>query len=66
MIQARELVIDSTTSVSDIYKMVDMPYKITNKAKVTVQPDPTWRQSMQISPLVLRVEWEVEKGDPEV
>lgn len=66
MIQARELVIDSGTSVTDIFKLVDLPYKITNKSKVTVLPDPTWRQGTAMSPLILRIEWLVERGDPEV
>ena len=68
MIQAKELVIDGNTTVSDLYKLIDMPYKITNKAKVTLAAEwPSFRYPENVQrPLLLRVEWEVEKGDPEV
>ena len=68
MIQAKELVIDGNTTVSDLYKLIDMPYKITNKSKlmfVSERPSFYFPENVQ-RPLVLRVEWEVEKGDPEV
>jgi len=68
MIQAKELVIDGNTTVSDLYKLIDMPYKITNKSKlmfVSERPSFYFPENVQ-RPLVLRLEWEVEKGDPEV
>lgn len=68
MIQARELVLDSRTTVTDIYKLVDMPYKITNKSKVFVRRiDPQYNQLVdryQEQPIVLRVEWEMDEKDP--
>ena len=68
MIQARELRIDSDTTVTDLFKFMDMPYKITNKSKlmfVSERPSFYFPENVQ-RPLVLRLEWEVEKGDPEV
>jgi len=67
MIQARELRIDSDTTVTDLYELIDMPYKVTNKSRLTVVLDPNARfEPMTSHPLVLRVEWLVEPGDPEV
>ena len=67
MIQARELRIDSDTTVTDLFNLMDMPYKIIRKAKVALIPDPTVERRYEtMATLILRIEWEVEKGDPEV
>ena len=68
MIQARELRIDGDTSVTDLFKLIDVPHKITRKSKVTVTSEaPSFAYPENIRrPLILRVEWEVEAGDPEV
>ena len=67
MIQARELSINSDTTVHDLYELVDMPYRITNKARVVLIPDPGVPRRFDTEhPLVLRVEWLIEEGDPSV
>lgn len=55
----RELHFQKSVSVDDIYALVDLPYKITKKAEVTVS-DSLSRPERE----TLRVEWEIEHSDP--
>jgi hypothetical protein len=60
MIHARELDINAVTTVSDLFELIDLPYRITNKATLSVvsaSKDPAC-----VPVRVLRLEW---RGDDE-
>jgi hypothetical protein len=71
MIQARELQLGPGTTVTDLFKLMDIPFKITRKAKVKLErvavddPQP-YTNNYYDNRFTLRLEWEVEKGDPAV
>ena len=68
MIQARELNIGvGPVTVTDLFKLIDMPYKVTSKARVILpQSRSSFHPDNLASDVKLRVEWTVESDDPSV
>jgi len=60
MIHARELDINAVTTVSELFELIDLPYRITKKATLSVIP---WsRKETFTTTFKLRLEW---RGEPE-
>ena len=51
LVYARELEITAVTTVSELYEMIDLPYRITKHAKVSIQ-----YQDGVVAP-ILRLQW---------
>lgn len=59
MIEAREIELNGRTTVGDLFKLIDMPYRVTNKARVEVKQDFDARGLQKTT--TLRVEWDSKK-----
>ena len=55
MIHARELDITGVTTVSDLFELIDLPYRITKKATLSIKQ--AQRGQYEVGTTVLRLEW---------
>ena len=60
LVHARELEITAVTTVSELYEMIDLPYRITKHAKVSIGSKYDFPRNAETP--VLRLEW---RGDGE-
>jgi len=60
MIHARELDINAMTTVTDLFELIDLPYRITKHAQLSIVP---WSNKAALTTTFkLRLEW---RGEPE-
>ena len=57
LVHARELPITRATTVSDLFELIDLPYKITRGAQVSLVPQYGVFRPDACTPYVLRIEW---------
>jgi hypothetical protein len=60
MIHARELDINGVTTVSDLFELIDLPYKVTKHAQLSIVPRSPFENTT--GTFTLRLEW---RGEPE-
>ena len=60
LVHARELDITAVTTVSELFELIDLPYRITKKAQLSIVS--TSKDPSCVPIRVLRLEW---RGEPE-
>lgn len=60
MIHARELDINAVTTVSELFELIDLPYRVTKHAQLSIVTQS--RFGDVVVPTTLRLEW---RGEPE-
>ena len=57
LVYARELEINAATTVSDLFDLIDLPYRITKHAKLSFTAGSASEPYGVVAPRVLRLEW---------